>query len=652
MPLDGLRRARRVAAKMSSTNFQPARLVVCAARFRRRLLAPAVFFAVSVFACFAATPAGTKLVGTGSAAGDLFGSAVAISGNTAVVLSPFDNSGESFVYVFENQAGEWNERARFNPGGYIYAYDFPVAISGDRIAVGSVVAVGFNLRGSASVYVRDGTNWVRETKLDGGFNDDFGSNVALDGDTLVVGATGDDTAGNNAGALLIYTRSGTNWDFQQKLTASDAATFAGMGSHPGISGNTVVTGAPHATTDGNSYVFVRSNSVWTEERRFTNQGAAIAVSGDSLVLGNRRERFPTAMGGQARVFARSNSVWSEQQTLSPSDSSGDDYFGVAVAIDGDRIVVGANHDGESSDRSGRAYVFARSGATWTEQDQLAPSETPARRGFGHSVAVSGSNALVGTGDQDNPSVAGSAWLFGSGGNPAGTNNPPVFAWPVIPSANPGVVNRPVIFSTLATDPDKGNKVAYEWHFGDEPGVAGRNRFVKKFAAAGSYDVFVRATDGKGGTADSEKTRVEVVAAGTVYFDIAKAGAKLNFAKTGADVVTVSGQIPLADGTTLEGKVLVFEFGSLTQTFTLDARGKSGKGAIAASVTAPRNGVAKFSVKITGDFRAALAALGMTNATVKNVDATTKVTVTFDGAPYSEEYILIYGGTAGRTGTAK
>ncbi len=624
-----------------------------ACQFLARNLAIGLCLSCSVVLCFAAAPTGTKLVGTGSAAGDLFGSSVAISGDTAVVVSPFDNFGQGFVYVFEKQSGEWNVRARFNPGGYLYAYGFPVAINGDRVAVGSVVAVGGNLRGSASVYSRNGTNWVREKKIDsGGFDDEFGANVALDGDTLVVGATGDDTAANGAGALLVFTRSGTNWDFQQKLTASDAATFDGFGQHPGISGDTIVAGAPFAATDGNAYVFVRSNSVWTEEWRFTNQGAAIAVSGESLVVGNRRERFPTALGGVAQVFVRSNAAWSLQQPLSPSDSSGDDYFGTTVAIDGERIVAGATHDGESSDRSGRAYVFTRSSGTWMEQAKLVPSETSARWGFGHSVAVSGVTALIGTGDQDNPSVAGSAWLFGEGGNPGSTNNPPAFALPVIPSVNPAVANKPVVFSTLAADPDKGNKVAYEWHFGDGTTAPGRNRIVKKFAAPGGYDVFARATDGKGGTADSATTHVEVVGPGVIYFDVAKAGARLNFVGTGADVITVSGQIPLPDGTALLGKVLVLQFGSISQSFTLDIRGRSGKGTNTASVLPPRNGVAKFSVKITGDFRAALAALGMTNATVKNVDATTKVTVTLDGVSYSEEYILIYSATAGRTGTAK
>jgi hypothetical protein len=165
-------------------------------------------------------------------------------------------------------------------------------------------------------------------------------------------------------------------------------------------------------------------------------------------------------------------------------------------------------------------------------------------------------------------------------------------------------------------------------------------------------VFVRVTDAKGGATDSAPTTVTVVAPGTPYFDVGKLSLSLTFKKAGKDRIQVSGRFPLADGTTLEGKTFVAAVEGISIPFTLDAAGRSPKGPATARVTAPRNGVARFTVTMNGSFASALAASGIANASVKNVPATIHVVVTFDGVPYAEDFTVVYAGKAGKQGAAK
>lgn len=233
----------------------------------------------------------------------------------------------------------------------------------------------------------------------------------------------------------------------------------------------------------------------------------------------------------------------------------------------------------------------------------------------------------------------------------GANQRPVASIPPICTPNPAVAGKPVKFRGIASDPD-GDKVSFAWHFGDD-GSSNAKSPKLTFATPGTHGADFTALDGKGGATPSPALSFQVIAAGTPYFDVSKATVALKFTGPGADTITVSGQFPLADGTALAGKVLTIDVGGVTKTFTLDAKGKSPKGNDTASVTAPKAGVAKFAASFKkGDFAAALANEGMTNATVANVYTPTLVTVTFDGAPSAETVQLVYAAKQGRSGAAK
>ena len=254
----------------------------------------------------------------------------------------------------------------------------------------------------------------------------FGWDVAISGDTVVVGTHGD-AVGPDQGSAFVFVRSGDTWTEQQKLTASDAAAGDLFGFSVGISGETIVVGAPFddgaaGLDQGSAYVFVRSGSVWSEQQKLEASDAAaqdlfgrsVAISGEMAVVG-----APTDDGtagenqGSAYYFVRSGAVWSEQQKLEASDAAADEFFG-EVAISGETVVVGAHGDDSAAGfDQGSAYVFVRSGGVWSEQQKLEASDAAALDSFGTSVAISGETIVVGA-PSDDGAIAeneGSAYVF-------------------------------------------------------------------------------------------------------------------------------------------------------------------------------------------------------------------------------------------------
>jgi len=302
----------------------------------------------------------TKLAASDGAASDLFGYSVALAGDTALVGAPYDdigsNSEQGSAYIFVWNGTTWSEQAKLTaPDGTAGdTFGFVVALSGDTALVG----VPYDGQGSVYVFVRDGTTWSFQQKLtatDGAAGDRFGFSVALDGDTALVGAVWDDIDVNaSQGSAYVFVRSGTIWNQQQKLTASDGGAGDEFGISVALSGETALVGA-----DGD------------EIGAFSDQGSAY-------------------------IFTRSGTTWSQQQKLTASDGTTEDHLGGSVALLGNTALVGASFDNVGFNANqGSAYLFARSGTIWAQQAQLTASDGAAGDYFARSVALSDETALVG-----------------------------------------------------------------------------------------------------------------------------------------------------------------------------------------------------------------------------------------------------------------
>jgi hypothetical protein len=310
-------------------------------------------------------------------------------------------------------------------------------------------------------------------------NDFFGAAVAISGNTVVVGAYGEDSAatgvnGNQAdnsasssGAAYVFVRSGSTWTQQAYLKASNTGAGDLFGASVAISGDTVVVGAyaedsaasgvngnqasNSATDSGAVYVFVRLGSTWTQQAylKASNTGASdlfgnsVAISGDTVAVGAHTEDSAATgvngnqadnsafASGAAYVFVRSGSIWTQQAYLKASNTGASDLFGSSVAISGDSVVVGAfgedsaatgvngNQASSGAPDSGAAYVFVRSGSTWTQQAYLKASNTETSDFFGVSVAISGNTVVVGAYGEDSAATGVNGSQAGNGATDSG-----------------------------------------------------------------------------------------------------------------------------------------------------------------------------------------------------------------------------------------
>jgi hypothetical protein len=316
---------------------------------------------------------------------DRFGIAVAISGETVVVGAPFVGSGAAYVFV--RSGGVWNQQQKLEPSDAAAGdlFGFSVAISGETIVVGAGHFTGVQDAnpGFAYVFVRNNGVWSQQQKLaasDGTGGERFGRSVAVSGETVVVGAPGDNAGlGAFQGSAYVFVRNSGGWNEQQKLLASDAAESDEFGSSVTISGETVVIGAPDddggaGFRQGSAYVFVRSSGVWSQQQKLLASDAAaghvfggsVAISGETVVIGRRSSAY---------VFVRSSGVWSQQQQLLPPGPAANSNFGASVAISGETVVVGADFDdGPTAQDQGSAYVFVRSSGVWSQQQKLVASD--------------------------------------------------------------------------------------------------------------------------------------------------------------------------------------------------------------------------------------------------------------------------------------
>jgi len=385
-----------------------------------------------------------KLLAYDGVAEDRFGDKVAVDGDTLVVGMKYDddlgsNSGSAYVYERNAASNVWNFVAKLtaSDGAAGDHFGYAVDIEGDTIVVGA--KTDNSARGSAYVFERNegGSNHWGETKKllasDGASQDYFGYDVAISDDRIVVGAIWEN---GKRGAAYLYERNvgGTeNWGEVKKLVASDAEANDYFGGDVSISGDTVAVGAyaedEYGTDAGAAYIFDRDQGGagnWGEVKKITgwcevagDSFGAVSISGDTLAVGanNDGERAPHA--GAAYIFDRDKGGadnWGQVRKIRFVDAASWNLFGGGIDLDGDNLVVGAwnarNADGV---KSGTAFLFRRdlNGTDrWGLLQRFAANDGTEGAGFGWKVAISGTTIAVGAPtDTETATNAGAAYLY-------------------------------------------------------------------------------------------------------------------------------------------------------------------------------------------------------------------------------------------------
>ena len=362
-----------------------------------------------------------------------FGSSLAVSGDMAIVgaASSFGKPGAAYVFT-RNALGQWQQMQTLTasvdeaPNDY---FGRAVAISGNTAVVGASGDSGF--RGAAYVFERDSSGvWNETQKLtvsDGIPYDNFGLSVAISGDAIVIGSWAEVSGlGVQAGAAYVFERNDTGqWTESQTLTASDEEAYDFFGTSVSISGDTIVVGAngddDRGFHTGTSYVFERNVGLWTETQKLVASdaqgddqlGYSVIVQDDRLIIGAPGDDLGR---GAAFIYVQEDSgSWVESQKLTATNRVYAAFFGSSVALSGDTALIGAPYE---TDSVGAAYLFMEDeSGLLTQRQKLIASDPQNYAEFGGAVAVSGDTAIVGARgdgilpDGSTPSYTGAAYIF-------------------------------------------------------------------------------------------------------------------------------------------------------------------------------------------------------------------------------------------------
>ena len=354
---------------------------------------------------------------------DYFGYAVAVSGDYAIVgaygRDVGANTNQGQAYVFKRNGSAWIEQDILQASDGT-AYDYfgsSVAISGEYAIVGAYGKdVGANTnQGKVYIYHLSGSNWIEQADLvssDGASDDYYGSEVVISGDYAIVSASQKNVGPHtNQGKIYFIKRTGVSWSELDDITSSDGATNDFFGSSLAISGDYAIVGASSKDIGANAnqgkiYFFKRTGINWVEQDALTASdgeandyfGNGVAISGDYAIAGAFGKNIESNISqGQVYIYKRNGSTWSEASTLTAADGTTGDYFGYSVSMDGDNIFISAMFkDIGINENQGKAYIYSRNGANWTQQATFVPSDGEADDNFGRSLSISGDQVMLGS----------------------------------------------------------------------------------------------------------------------------------------------------------------------------------------------------------------------------------------------------------------
>ncbi len=382
-----------------------------------------------------------------SLSSDNFGYSVSISGDTVAVGAFGDDDVASYAgaaYIFQKDAGgtdQWGQvqKLTHSLGEANNYFGYSVALDNDTLVVGAYRDGDFgNYSGSAVVFDRDfggGDNWGERTTLfaaDAAAADFFGYSLSISGDTIVVGANGDDDLGSASGAAYVFERdlgSADNWGQAKKIIGSTTNSSDRFGQAVSIDADTIVVGA-YSAGSGAAYVFQRDQGGgenWGEVLQLATPagtydfGWSVDVDLDQIIVGASSESF---YAGAAYVFARDQGgagQWGQVQRLLAADGANSDYFGISAAISNGTVLVGARYDddGSSTDtdfNSGSAYLFSQDFGgvdNWGQQQKLTNSNPRVGDQSGTAVAMDGDTLVVGVPQRERSGQTdtGEAYVF-------------------------------------------------------------------------------------------------------------------------------------------------------------------------------------------------------------------------------------------------
>ncbi len=368
-----------------------------------------------------------KLTPSDASIDDSFGYSISISGDDVVVGAYRDDDRGSScgsAYVFTKPSDGWADMTQTakltaNDGSTSDYLGYCVSISNENTLVGAYGDDDIKSNsGSTYVFTKPITGWsdisqnhkVLAGPILNNSGDVFGLRAAVDGDYAVISAT---AALEKKGAVYVLHRNQNQWENVAFLTASDGSISDEFGWSVAISGDNIAVGTyKNNSSRGAVYVFTKPASGWTNMTQtaklstsdiasYDYFGISVAISDNEIVAGASNDDDNASNSGSAYVFTKPESGWvnmTQTAKLLPSDGETNDYFGRAVSISEDNIVVGAYEDDDNGDNAGSAYVFTKPNTGWADTIQTAKilaSDGEAGDYFGRSVDIFENTIVIG-----------------------------------------------------------------------------------------------------------------------------------------------------------------------------------------------------------------------------------------------------------------
>lgn len=364
-----------------------------------------------------------KLLASDGVEFDELGWSVDVSGDTMVVTTRTEYWPDpAAAYVFTRDGETWVEQTKLQPTDITMSDDLGLygAVFGDTIVVGGWVNDTYP-SGVAIVYRYNGADWIEEARLTpfgAPTGDNFGTAVAIDGDLAIIGGSE---------AVYVYRYNGADWIEEQKLLPSDPENCQRFGICVDVANDTIVVGThPEQPATGSAYTFEYDAGAWSETQKLVapngaaqdKYGLAVAISGDALAVG-ASELIDEEWVSSVFVYRQGGADWIQQQQLQPSDPNVLSISGF-LDIDDNIIVVSGSRQSDAGP-SGTALVFQFDGV-WSELAELDPSDGDEWFSYGWSVAISGETVVVGEpGDCELGYYAGAAHVYKLNGEDCNLN---------------------------------------------------------------------------------------------------------------------------------------------------------------------------------------------------------------------------------------
>lgn len=361
--------------------------------------------------------------------GEHLGNSLAYSNGYLLAGAPFDmdsnHNNAGSTRLFRKVNGYWEPYYSLYspvPQGDAW-FGVSVAMAGNYIICGAPKADvnGIVRQGKAFIYSwsDSGSNPVATLQAgliqpSGAIDDYYGGSVAISPEYAIVGAAG--YGSTDAGKAYIYKRNGTSWEPMSSLLTPYISASDYYGTSVAVYGQYAVVGAPHAdingqTNKGRVYIYRvnPSNTGWdyittlspSGEPDSIYFGKSVYLHGDSLLVGAPGYASPGNRTGKAFLYVRSGNSWNLQATLYPPDRNMKDGFGSAVHFNSHHIIIGANKARVGiNNNQGKSYVFAYTGNGWEYQSVLLSSDGQTEDAFGTGVIITDSEAMIGAPSAD------------------------------------------------------------------------------------------------------------------------------------------------------------------------------------------------------------------------------------------------------------